>query len=53
MANLDLAGHHIEVEPAAVGAGNNALGTEDSAVNASVQSLQSGLDLGLDRKSVV
>lgn len=30
-AELDLTGHHVKVQPAAVGAGDDALGTEDSA----------------------
>ena len=44
-ADLDLAGHHVKVQPAAVGAGDDTLGTEDSAIGAGVQRFQSGLDL--------
>ena len=46
-AHVKFPGYHVEVEPATLGVGDNALGPEHGAVGPGVQSLQSGADLRL------
>ena len=47
VAQVDLAGHKVKVDPLAVRTGHNALGTEDHAVLAAVQGFQGSAHVGL------
>ena len=43
-ADVDLLGHHVEMDPGTVGAGQDALGAEHHAVSTGIQGLQGSLD---------
>ena len=45
VADIQLAGDEVEVDPLAVGTGHDALGTQNDAVLAGIQLLQNGADL--------